>query len=399
MLRPKLILRSTTNTTHGTVSVLFYIQREKVYFTTKVMCLTADWDNIRCRIKKTDPEFKDKNLILSNILSRITDVDVKHRLKDKNLTKEIFLKHYHRPSDYDTFFEFFDACIKKQRRKMEPATLKLHKSCINKLRLYNENLSFDDMNHEFLDDYLYYIRRDLKNNDNTAHKNLTVIKKYVLQAIREGYMETNPFENFHVHQSKPNIVFLEEDELQRMWNFYKAGDYPDKYISTLQTFLFLCFSSLHIGDARKLRIEDFNNVTFTYYRVKLQNKKPDMIHVPISLPLRMLMNDIAGDRSGGFIFLKLLPDQKMNFYLKEIAGYVGIEKRISLKTGRHTFATIFLENNPNPKVLQEILGHSDIKQTMNYVHALEKTKQRGIGCFDKFTESILPDKNLLQTPE
>lgn len=386
MIAPKLILRSNENSTKGTVSVLFYINREKVQFSLKVSCLVKDWDKNKCRVKKSDSKSVDKNLIIDNILGRINNVDVKYRLKDKELTKAIFLKNYNRPTDYDTFFLYYENQIRKNRRKMEPATLQMHNSCLKKLKQFKEELNFEDINPDFLDDYLHYLRKTLKNNDNTANKNMSVIKKYVMQAIRDGYMETNPFEKFRVAQCKPNIVFLEEDELQAIYNLYKSNDYPEKFKSTLQVFLFLCFGSQHIGDARRMQIEDFSNVAFTYYRLKLQNRKPEKIFVPISMPIRHLLNDIVGERKKGYIFEHPLPDQKMNYYLKEIAEYLNIPKRISLKTGRHTFATIFLENNPNPKVLQEIMGHSDIKQTMTYVHALEKTKQRGISCFDKFME-------------
>ena len=388
MITPKFILRSNSNSpdVEGTVSVLFYINREKVQWSIKIPCINKNWDDVKGLVKKSDPDYENKNLIIHNIIGRINRVDVDYILRKKQLTKALFLKSYNRPDDFETFILYCKHIMKKNRKKMEISTYKMHSSCIKKLEEYNSALIFDDITSDMLDDYSHYLRRTLKNNDNTTHKNMSVIRKYVFQAMRDGYIETNPFENFRVAQSKPNIVFLEEDELQLLYDLYRTTDYPEKYKSTLQVFLFLCFGSQHIGDARKMRIEDFNNVTFTYYRQKLQHSKPEKIFVPISMPVRIIINDLITDRSEGLLFLYMLPDQKMNYYLKEIADFVGIKKRISLKTGRHTFATIFLENNPNPKVLQEILGHSDIKQTMNYVHALEKTKQRGISCFDKFTE-------------
>jgi integrase len=142
----------------------------------------------------------------------------------------------------------------------------------------------------------------------------------------------------------------------------------------------------HVGDAREMRLEQFNNVSFTYYRKKLINSKPEPVTVPLCIPLRVIVSELSGEQTSGRIWHDLPADQTMNYYLKEIAEHAGIDKKITLKTGRHTFATIFLENNPNPKVLQTLLGHSDIKQTMNYVHALERTKQRGIECFDKLIE-------------
>jgi len=46
---------------------------------------------------------------------------------------------------------------------------------------------------------------------------------------------------------------------------------------------------------------------------------------------------------------------------------------------RHTFCTRFCENESNLKVIQEIMGHSDITTTMNiYAEATENKKQVAI---------------------
>ncbi len=47
---------------------------------------------------------------------------------------------------------------------------------------------------------------------------------------------------------------------------------------------------------------------------------------------------------------------------------------------RHTFCTRLCENDVNPKVIQVIMGHSDITTTMN-IYA-EVTKEKKIQTFD-----------------
>lgn len=54
-------------------------------------------------------------------------------------------------------------------------------------------------------------------------------------------------------------------------------------------------------------------------------------------------------------------------------------EHFSSHTMRHTFATRALENGIPPKVVQELLGHSTIKTTMDiYTHVLPKTKSEEI---------------------
>ena len=384
MINEKLYLRIGKNDKSGVIYVIFYINREKVHFSTKVECTPKNWIEKAMQVKMSDPDWSDKNTILKNIRSRISNVDVKYRLKDRKLTKEIFLRNYHRPDDFDTFHQFCEDYQKQIRRRINVNTQRMHNSVLKKLKDKFPDLYFDEITKDWLEDLVVYLKKDLENNDNTAHKNLAVVRKFVLAAIRAGYMETNPFPDFRVKQSTPNIVFLEESELKTMYKKYKEGNIDKKYISTFQLFLFMCFGSQHVGDAKSMTIEQFTNVSFSYYRMKLIGVKPQLVTVPISVPLRKILADIIGKRKNGPIFENLPADQTMNEYLKEIATYCGITKKITHKTGRHTFATIFLEYNPNPKTLQDILGHSSINQTMTYVHALARTKQRGIQCFDKF---------------
>ena len=51
---------------------------------------------------------------------------------------------------------------------------------------------------------------------------------------------------------------------------------------------------------------------------------------------------------------------------------VGITKRVSCHTFRHSFATHMLENGVNLRVVQELMGHADVKTTKIYTHVMEK---------------------------
>jgi integron integrase len=50
----------------------------------------------------------------------------------------------------------------------------------------------------------------------------------------------------------------------------------------------------------------------------------------------------------------------------------GITKRIGCHTFRHSFATHMLEDGVNIRVVQELMGHADVKTTEIYTHVMEK---------------------------
>jgi integron integrase len=62
--------------------------------------------------------------------------------------------------------------------------------------------------------------------------------------------------------------------------------------------------------------------------------------------------------------------------VKRAAHKAGIDKRATCHTLRHSFATTMLENGINIRVLQELLGHADVKTTERYTHVMDKDISR-----------------------
>ena len=380
----KIYLRKYNNDTSGIVWISFYVQRQKINFSTKVTVELKHWNEKKSIVAAGDKQSADKNLIIETILARINNVFVKYRLRDKNLSRDLFLREYNRPSDYATFFDFVRDYMKKISHRTELTTLNTHMSVIRKLKEFNTDLICDDITRYWLDIYFAYLRRELDNNANTAYKNMAIIKKYVLAAYKAGYMTENPFEEWSIKKITSTCVYLNEEELAQLVALYNTGELEYKLHKTLEFFLFMCFSSLHVGDAKKLQLEQFSEDHFTYFRMKLRNSKPEPIQIPISDPLKNLLSKIVGTRKKGPLFEVIQADQTMNRNLKDIAAIAEIDKPITHKVGRHTFATIYLRHTKDLAALKELLGHSDMKETLVYAHVMDESKREGVQCFNSF---------------
>jgi site-specific recombinase XerD len=58
----------------------------------------------------------------------------------------------------------------------------------------------------------------------------------------------------------------------------------------------------------------------------------------------------------------------VNAALRQLVWELGIKKRVSIHTLRHTYATHLLEAGINLRLIQQYLGHSSLKATMIYLH-------------------------------
>ncbi len=71
--------------------------------------------------------------------------------------------------------------------------------------------------------------------------------------------------------------------------------------------------------------------------------------------------------------LPILSNQKMNAYLKEIAGVCGINKELTFHIARHTFATtVTLTNGVPIESVSKMLGHKNLRTTQHYAKVLDK---------------------------
>ena len=58
--------------------------------------------------------------------------------------------------------------------------------------------------------------------------------------------------------------------------------------------------------------------------------------------------------------------------VKSAVVQARIQKKVSSQTFRHSFATHLLEKGYDIHIVQELLGHKDVKTTMIYTHCLSR---------------------------
>lgn len=189
---------------------------------------------------------------------------------------------------------------------------------------------------------------------------------------------------------------LNQDETQR---FFKAATERKSFY--LQAFKMMLFTGIRIGELAALKISDIDikngylHINKTVTRdtcgayiigdtTKTEKGKRD---IPINDDIIKIVTEQEKNNQMFFgisvlntpLFKssenELLKEYTINREIKRICKAANIEE-FTCHAFRNTFATRFIEQRPHDyKILSEILGHSDIKITLNiYTHVMAENK-------------------------
>ena len=355
------------------------IDRQKIRIALGISVSAQDWDPQRECIRGRTKEVKDLNLIIANTKAKITEIQVKCRLSGEKLTRENFLAMYNRPDDTQNFVEYAKRHLDELKSGYQPETIRHHEAALRKLEKHCPGLQISDITPEWLQSYAKHLRKTYDNNPGTIRKNMCVIRTHYYAALRAGKAKTNPFETYRLPAADPLVVYLTRDELKALTALYNEESLPDNEQDVLRFFLFMAFTGMHISDARALQIEQIIGGEIQYRRVKTRA----LVKVPLSRPAQMLVKFYRQKRMRGNLFRNLPTDQAFNRVIKRVCTKVGIDKPVSAKAARHTFATIYHQlNNGDVATLSKLLGHASINTTMIYAHINQEDRQAGVAAFD-----------------
>jgi integrase len=204
-------------------------------------------------------------------------------------------------------------------------------------------------------------------------KYITCVKKMAIRALRNGWLQRDPFLGFNMALREVEREALTEEELHAM----ETKTFPAERLTQVRDiFLFSCFTGLAYADLQKLRRSEISTGIDGGKWIFTRRQKTDSSsRIPV-LPMALDILQKYSDHPQCQIQDKVLPilsNQKMNAYLKEIADCCGISKSLTFHIARHTFATtITLSNGVPIETVSKMLGHRNLKTTQHYAKILDK---------------------------
>ena len=204
------------------------------------------------------------------------------------------------------------------------------------------------------------------------------------------------------HRTKPIEVLSRAEQARLLSGIYGELD-PFKIA------LLLClYTGLRLGELCALKWTDIDlknmsiTVNSTVQRIAVQGRMTRTLlleaapksessrrTIPLTAEIIKLLTQLKENRPYVFGGDTPLEPRTMQYRYKKLLKEADVDDR-NFHILRHTFATNCIENGMDVKALSEILGHSDVKITLNrYVHPTMESKRKQIGLLPDFYGQIL----------
>ncbi len=255
---------------------------------------------------------------------------------------------------------------------------------------------------QFLSDSLDY-------SQSVINKVYELLNKTFREAAKRKIIAENPMEYIKKPHSKKETIpvrALTKEEQRRLIDILQTED-----INYSQQMLLSLALGLRMGEVNALHVED---VSFHFNRITVRrtisrgDKGAAMLSgttktkagtrtLTMTPSVKTLLLDCIGDKTRGLIFThndKMITTSQVNAqFTRTLKKYNVLDEtitdgKIDLHSLRHTFGTRCAEAGMPPKVLQEIMGHTDISVTMNtYFYATKDYIAENIHKIDSILQS------------
>jgi integrase len=235
-----------------------------------------------------------------------------------------------------------------------------------------DDLEIKELNYEFVTQFVFWLKTERTCGHNAAIKYIGNFKKIVLECMKKGWLQKDPFADFKASRKEVIRVALTKEELERI---AKKKYTVDRLAHVRDIFLFSCYTGLAYIDVYQLRRSDIVTGIDGGSWINTTRQKTDS---PTRLPLLPAALEIIAKYEEDTycinkgLVLPVLTNQKMNSYLKEIADGCDVDKNLTFHIARHTFATtVTLSNGVPIETVSKMLGHKSLKQTQHYAKIVD----------------------------
>lgn len=232
-----------------------------------------------------------------------------------------------------------------------------------------------DIEQEILSQFIYELAKQVK--PRSQARVLSGLKAFFTYLVLEDYRSDNPtdlIESPKIGRKLPDT--LSENEIDALINAIDLSKPEGHRNKALLETLYGC--GLRVSELVALRISD---LYFEEDFIKVTGKGQKQRLVPLSPMTQKYITQYIEEQR---VHITIAPEFSDTLFLnrrgkqlsramiftiiKQLAKKIGMDKKVSPHTFRHSFATHLLQNGADLRAIQQMLGHESITTTEVYVH-------------------------------
>ena len=265
--------------------------------------------------------------------------------------------------------EFIESVIKEKGKELSKSTLLGWCASVRQMKKYEhryESIFLDEIDVEWVNGLSQYLSNN--NKQNTANLYFSKFITAMHEANKKGLISNNIICcSKKISRIEVQRDFLLIEELQRLIEAPCCDE------NVKNAFLFSCFTGLRVSDIRQIKWDDVFSDGETNRIAVRQKKTKELIYVDISDRAHSFM--VRNDSE--YVF-PLPCQQKVNIVIDVWCLSVGIRKKITFHSARHTFACLLIDIGEDLYTVSKLLGHKKITTTQIYAKVVDKKRKNAI---------------------
>ena len=267
--------------------------------------------------------------------------------------------------------DIMQAVLKKGSMKNYYTTEKYINDFLKK-NYHKGDVLLKDLKYEFITAFEFFVRsHPIKKNDpctnNGTMKHLERLKKMVTWAVKNEWIDRNPFTAFQLKFKRHEIDFLHTNELE----IIEKHEFDNPMLQKVKDiFIFCCYTGLAYIDVTELKADNIiTNVDGIKWIKTSRAKTETSVNVPLLNSAILILDRYIQQKEIQIrdTIFPWISNQEMNRSLKIIAEVCNIKKYLTFHLARHTFATtVTLINGVPIETISKMLGHTKLSTTMIY---------------------------------
>ncbi len=368
----------------GPVYLQIFLDSKRVRISTDQLVNMKDWDEKLGRLKGNSAMSNSLNEYLEKIKLDTLRIYNDFKLKEVDITVDM-LKDRLTKKEIDQRKKLLQVCDIFNSNAEKLIGIEIGKitwgrylafrnriADFIKLKYSMDDIYLSHLKYSFMVEYEFYIKTEVKIQQNTMVKYLKYVNRVVEFAVNNEWMERNIFQNYKCPVKEAKREYLTQVELDRILTKEIT---IERLAEVRDVFVFCCYTGYAYKDAAKLSNDHIGiGINGRQWIYTSRQKNDNVANVPL-LETAIEIIEKYKDHPKCVESNKLLPmksNQKLNTYLKELADICEIKKPLTMHIARHTFATtVLLANGVSMEATSKMLGHSSIKTTQIYGKIVE----------------------------